>query len=168
MKPFRLRPLLALSTLAVCALAGAAGAQYVWVDSNGVRQYSDMPPPASVPAASILKAPNQPMRQESASPPASDGATAEKKAPPTLAERNADFIKRRNEQAEQEKKAAEQEKLAAQKARDCERARQYQRALESGVRMATTDKNGERVFLEDDERAREQQAVREALKDCSS
>ena len=168
MKPFRLRPLLALSTLAVCALAGAAGAQYVWVDSNGVRQYSDMPPPASVPAARILKTPNQPAQQEPASSATGDGAAVEKKAPPTLAERNADFIKRRNEQAEQDKKTAEQTKLAERKAQDCERARQYQRSLESGVRMASTDKNGERVFLDDDARAREQRATREALKDCAS
>ncbi|MGB7480317.1 MAG: DUF4124 domain-containing protein [Burkholderiaceae bacterium] len=168
MKPFRLQPLIAATAFAVCTLAGAAGAQYVWVDGNGVRQYSDMPPPASVPTASILKAPNWTPSTQAAPDPAPDGTTAEKKAPPTLAERNADFVKRRSEKAEQDKKAAEQARIAAQKAQSCERARQYQKTLESGVRLASTDKNGERVYLDDAARAKEQQATREVLKECGA
>ena len=32
-------------------------AQYVWLNDKGVKQYSDMPPPAAVPNQRILKSP---------------------------------------------------------------------------------------------------------------
>ena len=45
-------------TIAIILLqivAGAAFAQFAWIDPNGVRQYSDQPPPASIPKNKILK-----------------------------------------------------------------------------------------------------------------
>lgn len=156
--------------LAACALlaafAGPAIAQYVWLDEKGVKQYSDMPPPASVPASRILKqpggsfAPTQPSRQEAAELPAASAA-------PTLAEQNAAFKKRQLEAAEKEKKASEQSRLAAEKARNCERNRDYLRALESGERIAHTDKSGERAFLTDEQRAAEIREARQTVVDCS-
>lgn len=158
------------AALAGAILSSAAFAQYAWVGDNGVRQYSDRPPPSSVPPQRILKAPGKaaPASAAQAEAPAGPAETqaTRQPAPPTLAQRNADFQKRRIAQAEQAGKAAEQEGLAAERARGCEQARAYQRTLESGARIARTDKNGERAFLSDGERAQEAAQTRRLLNQC--
>lgn len=161
MKPARLKHVAA--ALAALSFASAAFAQYVWLDDRGVKQYSDMPPPASVPQKRILKQPG------GAPAPASESAQnapSAEKAPMTLAERNAEFQKRRAEQAEKEKKAEEQQRAAADKARNCERAGEYRRMLESGERIAHRDGNGERSFLTDEQRAQELNETRTIMRDC--
>lgn len=154
---------LATTSAAIIALAltGAAFAQYVWVDEKGIKQYSDLPPPASVPANRILK-----HRGVAVSPQPEAETAATPKADLSVAEKEAEYRKRRAEQAEKDKKAAEQEKYAADKAKHCERAREYNRALESGQRIARTDKNGERSFLTDEQRAQELRDSRRTLEDC--
>jgi hypothetical protein len=156
--------------LTALALSSVAFAQYVWLDERGVKQFSDRPPPSSVPTSRILKEPGQAMRSAAqADAPANDGAAseaAEEKAPMTIAEKNADFLKRRAEQAEKDKKAEEQTRLAAEKAKNCVRAGEYQRVLESGERIFRTDKSGERHYLPDDQRAREISENRRHLQDC--
>ena len=161
--------------LAAAVLSGAAMAQYAWIGDNGVRQYSDRPPPSSVPSHRILKAPGR------AAPPAGDTAghaadpasnpaqapDSAQPAAPTLAQRNAEFQKRRIEQAEKAEKAAEQEKLAAERKRACEQARAYQRTLESGARIARTGADGERAFLSDNERSQEAAHTRRFLAQCA-
>ena len=157
-----------VSLVALC-LPTAAFAQYAWIDEKGARQYSDMPPPASVPQSRILKAPQGATQTPNAAGERDGGsasAPAEKAAPLTTAEQNADFNKRRAERVEQEKKAAEQRKLAADKSRNCERARVNQRAMQSGMRLAATEANGERAYLTDEQRARETADARRYLRDC--
>jgi type IV secretory pathway VirB10-like protein len=159
------------SGLVFCLLADGAFAQYVWLDEKGVKQFSDMPPPASVPAKRILKQPGG--TAVKAVPEASDQApdasakpAAAPKEPLTAAEQNAEFRKRRAEQAEKEKKTAEQAKLAAAKATNCERTRAYQGSLASGERISRTDANGERVYMSDEQREREMQEAQRMLADC--
>jgi hypothetical protein len=158
-----------VAALAAMSLITSAFAQYAWVDEKGVKQYSDMPPPASVPKSRILKQPAQAEpageRPAGSSNAAPSSATKEK-APMTSAERNADCQKRRAEQAEKEKKADEQARTAADKAKNCQRARDYQRGLESGERIAQTGGSGERAYLTDEQRARELRDVRRALDEC--
>jgi hypothetical protein len=169
------------AALAALTLATAACAQYVWLNENGVKQYSDMPPPSSVPDNRILKQPGRipdsvPQAIASPAETGSEGtagaaadapsASSKEKAPMTTAERNADFQKRKIEQADKEKKAADDAKRAADKAKNCDRARAYQRALDSGQRLGNTDKNGERYYLSDEQRAQEAQATRNILNDC--
>jgi hypothetical protein len=164
------------AALAALSLTSAAFAQYMWVDERGVKQFSDRPPPSSVPANRILKQPGGAARSDAAAttpaasagePPASQNATAAKdKAPMTTAEKNADFQKRRAEQAEKDKKAEEQARLASEKTKNCERAGAYRRVLESGERVANTDRNGERHYLTDDQRAREIDESKRILQDC--
>lgn len=155
----------ATAALALFGLTSAAFGQYVWIDEKGVKQYSDMPPPRSVPPNRILKQPRGAapvVNDESPAAPAAPNA----KPPMTLAEKNADFQKRRAEQAEKEKKAEEEAKQAADKARNCERARAYKRTLESGERIANVDKNGERTFISDDQRSRDIAETKNILADC--
>jgi hypothetical protein len=163
--------------LAILALSVpiAAIAQYVWLDENGSKHYSDIPPPASIPNNRILKAPGTSSAMQTTPPdaPASvqtdDQASAAKaavKTPKTIAEKNADFLKRKAEQTEKEKKAADEAKRLADKAKYCERAREYQRALDSGQRIAQTNKNGERVIMGDEQRAQELRETKQNLAEC--
>lgn len=85
-----------------------------------------------------------------------------------MAEKNAEFRKRQLEREDREKKGAEEAKLASDKARNCERAQEYQRSLEAGVRISRTDKNGERSDLSDEQRERELGETRRVLNECKS
>lgn len=153
------------ATLAALCSTATAFAQYVWVDEKGVKQFSDMPPPATVPANRILKQPGSKPAEaaaEGVTPPAPQPAKGEM----TTAEKNAEFRKRKTEQAEKEKKAAEETRTASEKAKNCERARDYLRALESGERLTRTDRNGERAFLSDEQRQQETKETRRIVQDC--
>lgn len=152
---------LAVAIAAVTALhaTGAAFAQYVWVDEKGIRQYSDMPPPPSVPTSRILKQPGA-AAQSAASP------TPAARQEASIADKNTEFRKRKAEQAEKEKKAAEETRLAAENSKNCERAREYQRALNSGERISRTTASGERSFLTDEQRAQEMNEARRVLQEC--
>jgi hypothetical protein len=166
----RIRVMHIAAALAAATLTSMAFGQYVWIDERGVRQYSDMPPPASVPGSRILKQPGAATAPTTGSDVASANAisTTEPtaKSPMTTAERNADFQKRKAELAEKERKAAEAQKLAIDKTRNCERGREYQRSLESGGRIARADKNGERSFMTDEQRSRELADTKRALENC--
>ncbi len=169
-------------TIAIILLqvaAGAAFAQFAWIDPNGVRQYSDQPPPASIPKNKILKDSGSQLRNAKPASPAAGIAAAdaapegvpavkaaEPKGPMTLAEKNADYNKRKLEQAEKDRKAADDTKLAANKSANCDRTRQYARTLESGERISAIDKNGERDYMSDEKRAQEVAASRRALDGC--
>lgn len=156
--------------VALCAMAASAHAQYVWLDAKGAKQFSDLPPPASIPSKNILKAPTQAM--SAPSPVSSTGeasaATPLPKAPMSTAEKNADFNKRKIAQAELDKKASDLAKVNADNAKNCERAREYKRVLDSGDRIGQTDKNGERGLMSDDQRAQESKTVKGVLDGCKS
>lgn len=151
------------SCVLLAALAAPAIAQYIWLDEKGVKQYSDMPPPPSVPTGRILKQPGV----SATSNQAGNVETQAPTATPTLAEQNAAFKKRQQEAADKEKKAAEQSKLAADRAKNCNRTRDYLRSLESGERIAHSDSSGERIFLTDEQRAAEIRDARQVLADCN-
>ncbi|TFV98651.1 DUF4124 domain-containing protein [Oxalobacteraceae bacterium OM1] len=163
-------PVFSLPRFAAALLAAAAMqsafAQYVWLDENGVRQYSDRPPPASVPEKRILKQPGSPGRPLSEAAEAPAAAPADAAAQPTLADRDADFKKRRKEQVEKERKTAEETRAAEEKKRSCDRAREYLKALDSGERITRTGATGEREFLSDEQRAREVREARDYVDRC--
>jgi hypothetical protein len=158
-----------LWTALLAAAAPAAFGQYLWIDDKGVKQLSDRPPPPSVPVKRILKAPGKPLFNPNAETPQSDagardatGASVDgavqgtqpgAKAPPTLAERNADFNQRRADRAADAKKAAAEAEQKAAVAANCDAARQNQRTLDQGIRIGTVDQNGERGVMNDLERA---------------
>ena len=169
------RATLCIFTATALLAASHASAQYVWLNEKGVKQYSDLPPPSSVPDSRILKYPGRSI----ASPPESMSDAAQEAAADgtgkvpekakqamTIAEKNAEFQKRKMEQAEKDKKTAEQQQQAAEKAKNCERAQAYQRTLESGERLARADKNGERYYLSDQQRSQEIQENKRVLDAC--
>ncbi|AVR97190.1 DUF4124 domain-containing protein [Pseudoduganella armeniaca] len=155
MKPARAT--VATMLLAACTLAHA---QWAWKDSNGRPVYSDQPPPASVPAARIFKAPRghtPDLRQQMGQPAAQEAAVtpAPAKTAPTLADRDAAYERRRAAAAEQAGRAADEAKARAQRAASCDNARQNQRALEGGGRIVRYNDKGEREILGDAQRAEE-------------
>jgi len=161
--------------LAILLLAASslAMAQYIWVDEKGVKQLSDRPPPGNTPEKRILKSPGKPLFNPNApaepeTPPA-DAAAAEQaaaKRPPTVAERNADFNKRKTEAAAAEKKAADETQRNADIAANCDAARKNQLALDQGIRMSTYDKNGERTVMGDAEREEMRKKSQKVLSGC--
>ncbi|MBC7859873.1 MAG: DUF4124 domain-containing protein [Burkholderiaceae bacterium] len=148
-----------IAGLALLACAAAAHAQYVWIDDKGLKHFSDRPPPPSVPIKRILKAPNLTLMIDS------PGAAAAEAAP-TTAERNADFNKRKGEQAEQARKAGEEAQRQRDLAANCEANRKHKAQLESGARISTFEANGEQGFLSDEARARQLAAAQRALSAC--
>jgi type IV secretory pathway VirB10-like protein len=162
--------LLAILLLAASSLAMA---QYIWVDDKGVKQLSDRPPPANIPEKRILKAPGKPPFNPNApadadAPPPAESETppAKRKRAPTIAERNADFNKRKTEAAAAEKKAADEAQRNADIAANCDAARKNQMALDQGTRMSTYDKNGERGIMGDQEREEMRKKTQKVLAGC--
>lgn len=153
-----MKPLHPLHVALIAALLATLPAQaqiYQYKDASGKTVLSDRPPPSgSVPA-----------KTHSAAGVSSGEAQAEKTeaAPKSLSERDLEFKKRQQEQRDAAEKA--QKKAAAQSARteDCERARRQLQLLESGERIATRDAQGERVFIEDDQRAAEIERTRKYI-----
>lgn len=176
MKSFVTRSRPFLLALTVLASSQMAFAQFVWTDEKGVKQYSDRPPPNSVPRNRILKSPGKGelaiaveptavVSTEKSTPESSPAAT-KNSAPMTTAERNADYNKRKMEEAEKAKKSADAAKLAADKKANCERAQSYSRGLEEGIRVTSTDKNGERSYLSDEQRAQELRNAQRVIAEC--
>jgi hypothetical protein len=158
MTPRRLR-LLALSALAL--LPHLAHAQYSWIDDKGARVFSDRPPPPGTPPSRVLKAPRglEPAPEPAAVP----GGSAEKPSMPGWMEREADYRQRGIKRAKEEEQA-----LTANRARAaaCDAARAEQAQLNSGMRLVRIDKNGERDYVSDEERAQRLEKSKRALAQC--
>ena len=154
-----------------------AHAQYSWIDARGTRVFSDQPPPPGTPANRILKTPRGVAPASLAAPaaqPAPEAAAegaektgedkpAKPKGPPTLAEREADYVKRSKERQEAEAKAAEQ---AAANARECAELRRVERDLAGQPRLTRVNASGEREFVGDAERERLIAQARQAAAKC--
>lgn len=169
MRPLLLKKMLAI--LITSSFAVSALAQYVWLDEKGQKQYSDMPPPASVPSNKILKGkgslPPAAAPSNSETQPTDDQADKPvDKKPTTLADKETEYQKRKLAQEKKDKEAADKEKAAAEKQKNCERARAYNKALESGQRINHINEAGERSYINDEERARETQESRRMLEKC--
>lgn len=138
--------------LLLCTGSAAFGQGiYSWKDASGQVHYSDMPPPdakiRTVRQGSI--APQPPARTGDGG----EGAAAAPAAPQSYAEKELAFRKRRAEAAEAEEKARKAQANDQARQRECAENRAQLTALESGQRMSRFDENGERVFLDDDERS---------------
>lgn len=152
---------------AALLLAGGtpAHAQWEWKDANNVRHFSDQPPPLSVPAARILKAPRgqlPDLRRELAEPPAAEPAPATRLRP-SVADREAESGLRRQQAAEAAGKAQAEARNKAANAAACDSARGNLRVLESGIRVATTNEAGEPAFLDEAGKAEQIRRNRDTL-----
>lgn len=134
----------------------AAAQIYEYKDAAGRTVYTDQPPPSSaVKSRAVAK--------EASSESSPSGASAS--VPKTAVDRELEFKKRQKEAQEQAVKSDKEaaDKLARKE--ECTRARLQLQALESGERLASRDAQGERVYLEDDQRAAETVRARKAVND---
>jgi hypothetical protein len=163
-----LAPLVLAAAAALITLPLAAQTQWKWRDANGRIQYSDRPPPLSVPDQAILSRPSGSSTGAAPAPAAATASAAS--APgasasaidPALAEK-----RRQAEAAEAAKRKADEERLARQRQDNCQRARDYLRTLESGIRISRSNAQGEREYLDDAQRQREAARAREVIgSDC--
>lgn len=161
----------ALLVLSLALLAGAAQAQNIWKwrDANGVMQFSDHPPPNSVPAKDIV---SRPGTQAQRAPVAADAsASAPESAGSAAARTDAELEARKKKlqadkaAADAERKQADKARVDAQRADNCKRAKAQLAMLESGVRVARPNEKGEREFLDDKARAEEVNRSRAAVGD---
>ncbi|MDD2740721.1 MAG: DUF4124 domain-containing protein [Rhodocyclaceae bacterium] len=136
----------ALGIALTVTLPNAGAETYQWKDSSGRTVVSDTPPQGVAKETARTIGSNAPLSTSAAKP---------ADAPKTMAEKDLEFRKRQQESAEKADKAAKEESDAAAKRDNCERAKRQVALLESGQRIATTDANGERRVIDDEERARE-------------
>jgi hypothetical protein len=131
---------------AVLALsAGVSSAEICrWKDANGRTQYSDNPPPGAKCEGTI--------RKSTAAPAGGGDAGA---GPKSYQEKEMDFRKRRLDKQEAEKKAQQEKEQQAAKKATCDSARSRVAGLQHGGRVAKYDANGQIMFLDDADIARE-------------
>ena len=168
-----------LAAMVLVALCGTASAQWLWVDKDGHKVFSDRSPPPDIPDGSILKRPNNSARSAAPAPlPAIDanavtaaaglpvpGASAAK---PSTVDKDLEAKKKQLQEAEAAKKKAEQDRITAAKADNCERARANKNTLDSGQRIMRTTSTGEHEFMDDNARAAEAQRLQSIINsDCS-
>lgn len=151
----------ALLLVATLAFAGTAAAQYKWVDQNGRIQYGDTPPAGA--RSSAVRPPSPASRVDAAQDEAKDNEKKDK-APATMAEKEADFRKRRLEADKAREKQAQAQQEADRKRENCARARENVRVLESG-RVTRVDGKGERYFLDDAQLAQETVKARQGVQE---
>lgn len=130
--------LIACSLLAALP-ALASGGLYKWVDEKGVVHYSDTPP-AGKPAARLK-----------ASPPSSPGNAQAPARSRSWQEQLQDSNERR---FQEDTKQREQQQKAQESAEKCQRARNALDSLQRERPLYRLDKEGERIFMEDEERRR--------------
>ncbi len=149
--------------LAIAFASVAQAQQFKWVDKDGKTQYGDAPPPGV--KATSLKAPPGPTAPPAApaSKDAKDGKAAKKSGPMSAKEQEAAFRQRQDDQRKAADKSAKADAEEGKRKENCEAARGRLRDLEGGVRIASTNEKGERVFMEDGARAREITGARQSV-----
>ena len=153
-----------IACLVAFAVAGAhAQTLWKWRDASGQMHIGDTPPPPGTPAKDIVSGPSGGLAPRLVAP-ASAAATP---APASAGESALDKKKKAAEQEKAEKDKADREALAAKNAAirkdNCSHAQAYATGLQSGIRMARINANGEREVLDDAARADELKHAQDAV-----
>jgi hypothetical protein len=136
--------------------AAALAQQYKWVDQDGKVRYGDTPPPG----VQVT-----PLRPPPASAPAAPPPGARKEGGMMELNPEAAFRKRQQERQEKDEKSAKERADAEEKRVNCEQSQGALRSLQSGQRISSTNAAGERVFIDDAERAKEIERTQRAVSD---
>ncbi len=172
-----------IRTLLVATLAGlsfAASAQWLWIDKDGHKVFSDRSPPPDILEKNILKRPGGPKPVVAApadgttdadAAPAAADATAP--AAPVSGAKNAGVDKeleakrKQAKEAEEAKRKVADEQYKKERAESCTRAKGAKTTYDLGGRIARTNAAGEREVLDDTARAQEVKRVQAIIdKDC--
>ena len=148
--------------VAACVLPLAAHAQvYKWIDEHGRVRYGDTPPPKA--KAKAIATPAAPASSAAADTGTGAKAKDAKKGPLTPAEQEMEYRLRVKEAQEKAAKADKERKEKEARQQNCQNAQEALRTFESGQRVARTDAQGERYFLDDAQRAQEAASARQAV-----
>lgn len=150
------------------AACSAASAQWIWRDAGGKQVFSDRPPPADVPAHNVLRQP-APAQRSAAATAAPSSPTAAPNAPAAPDGQDKELQQRRQntDAAELAKQQAAQAAQARAQADNCARARQAKANLDSGMRIARVNPQGEREILDDSARSAEARRAQDIMaRDC--
>jgi len=165
----------------VVAMPLSASAQWQWIDKNGKKVFSDQAPPPDVPEKNILRRVGPPPAARSTANPNVDAPPAEGAADtgagtpakaaaapkPTGVDKELEEKTKKAEADAKVKQAAEAAKVAQAKAENCTRARQAKATVDSGMRIARVNAQGEREIMDDTARAAEQKRVQSVIdSDC--
>jgi hypothetical protein len=146
-----------------------AHAQWQWIDKDNKKVFSDQAPPPDVPEKNILRKPGTPGKRLNFSTPPAPTETAAAAVPPPPAAKPAGVDKelaekaKKAEDAEKAKQAAEAQKVAQARAENCNRARQGKATMDSGIRVARLNAQGEREIIDDSARAAETQRLQSVI-----
>jgi hypothetical protein len=149
-----------------------------WVDDQGRVHYSDQPPPSnakrilrSAPKAKDSSETSDGSESENAPKSESENVTksesenaTESGEPKSIAEREAELRKKIRADKEAANKAAKEQAAKAANQENCNQVQQSLRELQSGMRIVELDANGERVYLDNEQR---QQRIEKAKDDFS-
>lgn len=171
----RINPLLALL---LCLASLTVNAQWQWLDKDGRRVFSDLPPPAEVPSKNILKQPktkgqaqetqaNTPAQPLGASAPVSAASALQASQPQSGIDKTLMERKKQAENAQAAKVREQEQRFALAQADSCARARSALAGLDAGLRVSRTNANGEREFLDGAPRVEESQRLQRIIDaDC--
>jgi hypothetical protein len=173
---------------AICALCTQlALAQYVWINENGVKHYSDKPPPSGTNKNKIIKGLQaQPITSKAASSsnntdgnatpnvnsnvnqdPNKPAETPRQLMQKKIAAQEEEFAKYKKSRDEEEKKEQEEREQKLEKEKNCNRALSYKQSLEMAGSISIVNKKGEREFLSDENRKKELEDAQKVLKECN-
>ena len=170
-RPPKIGLVLLAAGLGVAALGPSeASTLWKWRDASGRLTVSDQPPPRDVPERDIVERPATAGRATRSAAEAAPVAAAS--AAPVAPRVDAELEARRRAQAQRSRAAAsapspEDARREVQRRENCNRARAMLVTLESGQRMARLNEKGERVVLDDAQRAQDARRAREIIAaDC--
>lgn len=171
-----MRPALLLSLVCLLVVAPLGAAEtWKWRDASGRLQFSDRPPPQSVPDKDILQRPTGARRPraprltdlDAPAPVPSPRAASE----PALSEeeRKANEASGRAARELEAKRKAQEAENQRIRVENCRRLTDYLRDLDAGLAIGRTNAQGEREVLDDQARAAEvARARREAANECKA
>lgn len=152
---------LPLGLVLVLVFNGVAHADvYKWVDKDGKIQYSDQPP-----LSGEAKKMKKKTKDTTDAAPTTTGTGAKPAA--TAADQEVEFRKRKMEKEEAEKKKQAEQESAEKNKGYCNNLHGELRANRDGVRIVRFNEKGERVALDDNERAQARVQLEDRIaKEC--
>ena len=158
--PAMINGVLLSMSLVLVFVGGVSADVYKWVDKDGKIQYSDQPPLSG--EAKKMKKKTKDVGNVA---PASTGTAAKPGA--SVTDQELEFRKRKMEQEEAEKKKLAEQEIAEKNKGYCNNLRGELQAHRDGVRIVRYNDKGERVALDENERAQSKTQLEQRIaKEC--
>lgn len=140
-----------LLILIMLSSANAFAGLNKWVDADGKVHYSDQPPPANVKAQTLRLTSDAPATESTVD------------APKTIAEREVELKKAQQAKKDAAEKAAQEQARMDVEKSNCAIAQNSLRTLQNGMRLVEVDANGERSYIDDEQRQQRIEKVQQDI-----